>query len=313
MRIAIMGSGGIGGYLGARLAHGSEDVVFIARGAHLEAMQRSGLRLKSQLGDIVLSRVSATGAPAEIGAVDVVIFAVKLYDTESAAKAMVPLVGPATRVVTLQNGIDSVDTLARFVPRSQVVGGATYISARLEAPGLIVHAGAVTRVVVGSPTDPVIETWRDISLRAGGIDLETVEDVEQVLWSKFVTVSAFSGATSLMRAGVGAIMNDPQCVMFLEQLRDEGAAVASAAQHPLPHDYPERTMSLWRSFPPETRSSMANDLAQGRPLELTWLSGRVQALGSELGVPTPGHTAVYRALHLYAGGDAPARQANQHR
>jgi 2-dehydropantoate 2-reductase len=297
-----MGSGGIGGYLGARLAQGGEDVVFIARGAHLEAMRRSGLRLQSQLGDIVLGRVSATDTPAEIGAVDTVIFAVKLYDTESAAAAIVPLVGPQTRVVTLQNGIDSVDTLARFVPRSQIVGGATYMSARLEEPGLIVHAGKITRVVVGRPNDMMIDAWRGACLHAGGIDLETVEDIEQVLWNKFVTVSAFSGATSLMRAGVSAIFGDPQSRMFLEQLRDEGVAVASAAGHPMPDDYSERTMSYWQKFPPETRSSMANDLAQGKPIELLWLSGRVHALGNELGVPTPAHTAVYRALHLYASG-----------
>jgi 2-dehydropantoate 2-reductase len=302
MRIAMMGSGGIGGYLGARLAQGGEDVVFIARGAHLEAMRRSGLRLKSQLGDIALGRVRATETPAEIGAVDLVIFAVKLYDTESAAAAMVPLVGPATRVVTLQNGIDSVDTLARFVPRSQIVGGATYMSARLEGPGLIVHAGNITRVVVGGPSDTMIEMWRGACLRAGGVDLETAEDIEQVIWNKFVTVSAFSGATSLMRAGVGAILGDPQSRMLLEQLRDEGVAVASAAGHPMPDDYPERILSYWRKFPPETRSSMANDLAQGRPIELSWLSGRMHALGNELGVPTPAHTAVYRALHLYADG-----------
>jgi 2-dehydropantoate 2-reductase len=308
MRIATMGSGGIGGYLGARLAQGGEEVVFIARGAHLEAMRRSGLQLKSQLGDVVLRRVTATEKPVEIGAVDIVIFAVKLYDTESAAAAMVPLVGPATRVVTLQNGIDSIDTLARFAPRSQIVGGSTYMSARVEAPGLIVHAGAITRVVVGSPNDTMIETWRAACLRAGGIDLETVEDIDQVLWNKFVTVSAFSGATSLMRAGVGAILGDAQSRKFLEQLRDEGVAVASSAGHPLPHDYPERTMSYWRKFPPETRSSMANDLAQGRPIELSWLSGRMHALGKELGVATPAHTAVYRALHLYADGGGLARQ-----
>jgi 2-dehydropantoate 2-reductase len=269
MRIAMMGSGGIGGYLGARLAQGGEDVVFIARGAHLEAMRRSGLRLKSQLGDVVLRRVTATETPAKIGAVDIVIFAVKLYDTESAAAAMVPLVGPTTRVVTLQNGIDSVDTLARFVPRSQIVGGATYTSARLEEPGLIVHAGNITQVVVGSPNDMMIEKLRGACLHTGGIDLETVEDIEQVLWNKFVTVSAFSGATSLMRASLGPILGDAESRMFLEQLRDEGAAVASAAGHPLPHDYPERTMSFWRKFPPETRSSMATDLAQGRPIELS--------------------------------------------
>jgi 2-dehydropantoate 2-reductase len=311
MRIAMMGSGGIGGYIGARLAQSGEDVVFIARGAHLEAMRRSGLRLKSQLGDVVLRSVSATETPAEIGPVDIVIFAVKLYDTESAAAAMVPLVGPTTRVVTLQNGIDSVDALARFAPRSQIVGGATYMSARLEGPGLIVHAGATTRVVVGSSNDTMIKTWRGACLGAGGIDLETVEDIEQVLWSKFVTIAAFSGATSLMRASVGPILGDPPSRIFLEQLRDEGVAVASAAGHPMSHDYSERIMSYWQSFPPDTRSSMANDLGQGRPIELSWLSGRMHALGSELGVPTPAHTAVYRALHLYVDGADPSRQARR--
>jgi 2-dehydropantoate 2-reductase len=302
MRIAMMGSGGIGGYLGARLAQGGEDVAFIARGAHLEAMRRSGLRLRSELGDLALPSVRATETPADIGLVDIVIFAVKLYDTEGAALAIVPLVGPATRVVTLQNGIDSVDTLARFAPRSQIVGGATYMSARLEEPGLIVHAGKNTRVVAGASDDAMIERLRSACAHAGGIDLETVEDIEQVLWNKFVTVSAFSGATGLMRASIGPILGDPEPRIFLEQLRDEGVAVASAAGHPLPHDYPERAMSYWRTFPPETRSSMASDLAQGKPIELAWLSGRMHALGRELGVPTPAHTAVYRALHLYAGG-----------
>ena len=308
MRIAMMGSGGIGGYLGARLAQGGEDVVFIARGPHLEAMRRSGLRLKSQLGDVVLPRVRATESPAEIGAVDIVIFAVKLYDTESAAAAIVPLVGPETRVVTLQNGIDSVDTLARFAPRSQIVGGAAYMSVRLEGPGLIVHVGNITQVVVGGPNDPMIELWRGACLHAGGIDLETVEDIEQVLWNKFVNISAFSGATSLMRASLGPILGDPQSRLFLEQLRDEGVAVASAAGHPMPSDYQERMVSYWGKFPPETRSSMANDLAQGRPIELSWLSGRMHTLGNELGVPTPAHTAVYRALHLYANGAEPSRR-----
>ena len=277
MRIAMMGSGGIGGYLGARLDEGGEDVVFIARGAHLEAMRRSGLRLESQLGDVVLGRVRATDTPSEIGPVDLVIFAVKLYDTESAAAAMVPFVGPSTRVVTLQNGIDSVDTLARFAPRSQIIGGATYMSARVEAPGLIVHAGKNTQVVVGGPDDTMIEVLRGACLKAGGVDFETVEDIESVLWNKFVTVSAFSGATSLMRAGVGRILANPQACIFLEQLRDEGVAVASAAEHPMPYDFSERIMSYWRSFPPETRSSMASDLAQGRPIELSWLSGRMHA------------------------------------
>ena len=169
MRIAMMGSGGIGGYLGARLAHAGEDVVFIARGAHLEAMRRQGLQLQSPLGNISLSHVTATDTPADIGFADVVVFAVKLYDVESAAAAIVPLVGPETRVLTLQNGIDSVDTLARFVPRSQVVGGATYISAYLQRPGLVVHAGGITQVTMGGRNDVMIEALRG-SLHPGRRD-----------------------------------------------------------------------------------------------------------------------------------------------
>jgi 2-dehydropantoate 2-reductase len=309
MRIAMMGAGGIGGYVGARLAQAGDDVTFIARGAHLEAMRRNGLRLKSQHGDLTLPRVKATATPTEIGPVDIVIFAVKLYDTESAAAAMAPLVGATTRVVTLQNGVDSCDALARFVPRSQIVGGATYLSARVAEPGLIVHAGKITQVVTGGALDPVIAAWREARHRAEGIDLQTVEDVEPVLWNKFVTVSAFSGATSLMRADIGSILGDPEARVFLEQLRDEGVAVARAAGRPLPPDFAARTMNYWLKFPPETRSSMAHDVEQGRRFELAWLSGRIHALGMEHGVSTPAHTAVYRALHLHADGSKPRRRS----
>ena len=209
-----MGSGGIGGYLGARLARAGEGVIFIARGAHLKAMQQHGLRLDSPLGNVEVHHVRATETPADVGFVDIVIFAVKLYDSESAAAAIVPLVGPGTRVVTLQNGIDSVDVLARFIPRLQVVAGATYISAHLERPGLIVHAGSVTKVTVGGSNDATIEALQGACVKAGGIDMERVEDMAQVLWVKFVTISAFSGGTSLMRAGIGPILADPESRTF---------------------------------------------------------------------------------------------------
>ena len=313
MRIAVMGSGGIGGYLGARLAQAGEDVIFIARGSHLEAMQQKGLRVESPLGEIHLRHVTATETPADVGFVDIVVFAVKAYDTESAAAAIVPLVGPATRVVTLQNGVDSVDAVARVVPRSQVVGGTTYLAALIERPGVIVHLGSVTRVILGGRDDAMIEAFQTACAGTGGIDLETVDDIGQMLWTKFVTVSAFSGATSLMRANVGQIFADLQASIFLEQLRDEGAAVAAAAGHPMLDGYKEFVISLWQKLPSETRSSMANDLDRGKPIELSWLSGRMHVLGNELGVPTPGHTAVYRALHLYADGAEPSRQARANR
>ncbi|TCL72601.1 2-dehydropantoate 2-reductase [Rhizobium sp. BK251] len=305
MRIAIMGSGAIGGYLGARLAGAGQDVTFIARGAHLEAMRRHGLQLESPRGNVSLPQVTATEMPSDVGHVDIVFFAVKLYDNEEAAAAIVPMVGPETRVVTLQNGIDSVETLARWVPPSQVVGGVAYISGYIKEPGVIVHAGGATQFYVGGHNDPVIGALQTACTRAGNIGLEAVEDIDQVLWTKFVTLCAFAGATSLMRSGIGPVLADPEARIFLGQLRDEGMAVAKAAGHPMRDGYEADARSRWQNLPPDTRSSMANDLLLGKRLELAWLSGRMHALGNELGVPTPAHTAVYRALHLYAKGAEP--------
>ncbi|MCZ4092341.1 ketopantoate reductase family protein [Sinorhizobium psoraleae] len=306
MRIAVMGSGGIGGYIGLRLAKAGEDVTFIARGEHLYAMRSNGLRLESPLGDVSLPGVTATDDPAEVGTVDLVIFAVKLYDSEEAAAAILPMVGPKTTVLTLQNGVDGVDLLARSVPRSQVVAGAIYISTYLEAPGLIKQTSGMTQMTVGGRNDPAIAAFRDACALAEGISLQAVDDVDPVLWMKFVTLAAFSGGTSLMRSGIGAIIADPEGRIFMEQLRDEGMAIAAAKGHPMPDGYVQQTTSLWQMVPPETQSSMANDLQRGKRLELEWLSGRMHSFGKELEVPTPAHTAVYRALHLYANG-APAQ------
>jgi 2-dehydropantoate 2-reductase len=307
MRVAMMGSGGIGGYVGARLAQAGEDVAFIARGAHLEAMREHGLRVKSPFGDFYLREVTASDTPADLDPVNIVIFAVKLYDTEKAAKDILPLVGPDTRVVTLQNGIDSIDTISSFVPRAQVIGGCTYISADLERAGELVHRGH-TQIVIGGAGDETIELFRARCDRAIGVDVGIVEDVDSALWGKFIAVSAFSGGTSLMRAGSGAILDDPEGHIFMEQLRDEGMAVALAAGHPMADGFKDRVMAVWTNLPPDTRSSMANDLLRGKPIELEWLSGRMHALGRQLGVPTPGHTAVYRALHLHACGSSNDRR-----
>lgn len=151
MKIAMMGSGGIGGYIGARLAEAGEDVTFIARGNHLAAMREKGLNVESPLGEIILPHVNATDTPSEVGFVDVVVFAVKLYDSEAAAAALVPLVGSATRVITLQNGIDSVATIAKYVPRPQIVPGATYLSASIKRPGVILHAHGNSKTILGGP------------------------------------------------------------------------------------------------------------------------------------------------------------------
>jgi 2-dehydropantoate 2-reductase len=304
MRIAMMGSGGIGGYLGVRLARSGEDITFIARGAHLQAIRERGLRLLSPLGDVDLPSAYATANPGDVGTVDLIVFAVKLYDSDAAAASMLPMVGPQTRVLTLQNGIDSMDMLSRVVPRQQVVGGATYISSFLEAPGVIRQISGITQIYAGGTNDPVIDKLRSACVRAEGVDLSIVDDIDPILWKKFVRLAAFSGGTSLMRAGIGKIMADHESRKFMEQLLDEGIAVAAAERHTMPPDFMEETTGLFLTLPPENRASMAHDLAQGRRMELEWLSGRIRALGLKHGISAPAHTAVYRALHLHAGGHA---------
>ncbi|AZO51834.1 MAG: 2-dehydropantoate 2-reductase [Mesorhizobium sp.] len=300
----MMGAGGIGGYVGARLAELGGEVSFIARGAHLQAMRQSGLRIQSDLGNILLSNVSASDAPADIGPVDLVIFAVKLYDSEKAAATLGPLIGGNTRVVTLQNGIDSVGILRRHIPGDRVIGGATYLSAFIKQPGEVVHAGGLRDILVGGHRDPVIKELQALCDRAIGLELKPVADIDNVLWEKFVTLAAFSGGTSLMRSGIGPILDDPEARIFIEQLRDEGMAIAAAAGHPLAEGFERRVTTRWSAFPPHVKSSMANDLERGKPIEVAWLSGRMHQLGIEFGIATPGHTAVFRALHLYAAGAA---------
>ena len=168
---------------------------------------------------------------------DVVVFAVKLYDSETAAAAIIPLVGPATKVITLQNGIDSVATLAKYLPRPQIVPGATYLSASIKQPGVILHAHGNSKTILGGPNDPVVEALGNASARVVGLDIQIVDDIDHVLWAKFITVSAFSGATSLMRCGIGPIIANPESRIFLEQLRDEGMAVAAAAGHKMVEGY----------------------------------------------------------------------------
>jgi 2-dehydropantoate 2-reductase len=302
MRIAMMGSGGIGGCIGARLAEAGADVSFIARGAHLKAMRQSGVRVVSPLGDVAIPSVKATDDAADIGPVDVVLLSVKTYDTDEAAASLGPLLKRDTRVVTLQNGIDSVDALGRHIAADQVVGGATYISAFIGRPGEIVHTGGLSQVLVGGLGNPVIKALEEICAKAKGIGLKSVADIDGVLWEKFVTLSAFSGGTALMRSGIGPIFADDEARTFIEQLRDEGIAVAAAAGHPMSEGFVNRVMERWKAVPPEGKSSMANDLERGKPIEVAWLSGRMHQLGARLGVATPGHTAVYRALHLHARG-----------
>jgi 2-dehydropantoate 2-reductase len=303
MRIAIMGAGGIGAYVGARLAAAGEDVTFLARGAHLAAMQGHGLTVQSEVGDLRLDAVKATNDPRAVGPVDLVLFAVKLWDAEAAASTLAPLLGERTRVVTVQNGIDVLDLVARHVPRERVVGGVIYLPAVVTRPGVVTTTSRMHKLLVDRANgDAVVAALQAAAQRAVGFDVELTDSISLAVWEKFVRLAAFSAATSLMRSSIGPIMAHREARLFLRSLIEEGAAVASATGNPLAAGYSEETFISYDTFPPGQRASMANDLNAGRRLELEWLSGRMHTLGLQYAVPTPAHTAAYRGLVIHANG-----------
>jgi 2-dehydropantoate 2-reductase len=305
MKIAIMATGGVGGYFGARLAAAGEDVHFIARGAHLAALRADGLKLKSANGDLHLRPVAATDDPAMIGAVDIVLFAVKQYDTVSAATAIVPLIGASTAVISLQNGMDRSDPLRAILGGAHVMGGVAYITgAEVASPGVITHVGSVARLIFGEfggSASPRAERFLDACTGAG-IDATLSTDVAKEMWAKFALLSAFGGVSSVLRKPIGAIVGDPDTRKLLTDAIAETVVVAKANGVDLGADYMARQQSLVAKMLPQTRSSMQIDLEHRRRLELEWLSGAVARFGDEAGVPTPTHHFIYAALKLYANG-----------
>jgi 2-dehydropantoate 2-reductase len=304
MRIAVMAAGAVGGYFGARLAAAGHQVAFIARGAHRDAIQRDGLRIESSLGDLHLRDVEVTDDPKRVGAVDLVLFAVKLWDTETAGEATRPLVGPRTRVVTLQNGVDSVERLAPILGDEATIGGATYVVAKIAAPGMIRHTGASAKVRCGRLDrrhDAALAGCVD-AMKAAGIDITLADDMQLDLWKKFVLLTGTSSATASTRRELGVIRDDPDMRAFLFRLMAETAAVGRALGVGLPQDFARELEQSVASFPPTMKASMANDLDAGNRLELDWLAGKVVALGRKHGVPTPTQEAVYAILKPYRMG-----------
>lgn len=304
MRIAIMGSGGVGGYFGGRLAASGQDVAFVARGAHLAALRTRGLRIASALGDLTLEPTTATDDPATLGPVDLVIFAVKLYDTERAAAAVGPLIGQRTGVVTLQNGVDSVAALSRVLGAGHVVGGVAHIASTIAEPGLIRHTGTLARLQIGELDCSRSERVAALSeaLERAGVDHQVSDDIERDIWAKMVFLATFSGLTALTRLPIGRVRTDPQTRALYEAGLSEALAVAHASGIALPDDFVARTLARTDQLPPEMKASLLHDLEAGRRLELAWLSGAIVRMGNELGVATPTHAFITAALKLHAGG-----------
>lgn len=303
MRIAVLGSGGVGGYYGGRLAASGTDVVFIARGPHLQAMREKGLRIESPLGDVHLPTVQATDDPGTVGPVDLVFFTVKLYDTEAATAMLRPLVGANTLVVPFQNGVDSVDTLSRAVGREHVAGGTTYIVSVVAEPGVIRH-GALGRLIFGG-----LDGGRPAQLerlleacRRAKIDATLSERVTVDIWAKFARLTVFSGVTAATRLPIGPLREDTAVLALIQTALHESVAVGRAKGVQLPDTLVSDILESLLSMPRGSKSSMLEDLERGRRLELPWLSGAMVRLGREVGVATPTHQFIATILGPHVDG-----------
>ena len=304
MRIAALAAGGVGGYFGARLAAAGHDVTFIARGAHLDAIRKDGLRVESTLGNLHVPDAKATNAPAEVGPVDIVLFAVKLWDTEIGGEAAKPLIGPQTRLITLQNGVDAMDRLTPILGAEHVVGGIAYIATVIGAPGVIQHTSPFAIARCGRPggaADPQLAAFVEAGQKAG-IDIALSDDIDVERWKKFTFLASLAAATAGTRHAIGPILADPDTRTFFEALLGETVAVARAKGAKLPPDFFEERLRFAESVHYGMKASLLHDLERGNRLELDWLTGRVVSLGRELGVPTPANEAVYAMLKLHRMG-----------
>jgi 2-dehydropantoate 2-reductase len=304
MRIAVMGAGGVGGYFGARLAQAAHDVVFVARGRHLAAMRERGLAVRSALGDVHLPRPAATDDPAALAPADIVLFAVKLWDTESAAEAMRPLLAHGGVVVPLQNGVGSVERIGALVGAERVMGGVAQIAATIVEPGVIGHTGTMARLRFGAVL-PAQQPAAEMLLAAcngAGIDAELVADIRRALWEKFVFLAAFSGLTSVARQPIGVLRADPDLRAALEAAMREAWTVGRAQGIALADDFIAQLMNFTDGLPAEMKSSMLNDLVAGNRLEAPWLCGAVARMAAAAGVCAPVNSTLYATLKPYCDG-----------
>lgn len=304
MRVAVLGSGAVGGYYGALLARAGHDVVLIARGAHLEAIRASGLRVTGPLGDWHV-RARAEEDTAAAGPCDLVLVAVKTYDNDTALPLLPPLVGPGTDVLTLQNGVDSPDDVAAVVGRGPVIGGATYIATALAAPGLIEQTGTLRRIVFGEVFEhrgeltPRVARLHD-ALAAADVQSEATPDGRVPLWEKFAYLAPFAGMTGAARQPVGVIRSEPAARAQLIEAFREVEALARAEGIPVAPDLLARGIQYVDSVPASMRSSLLIDLSLGKRIEVEALQGAVVRRAAALGLPVPVMTTLYAVLRAAA-------------
>jgi 2-dehydropantoate 2-reductase len=302
MRIAVFGAGGVGGYLAGRLAGaGTADVHLLARGRHLDALRRGGLRVRSVFGDLHVD-LPATDDPSDIGPVDVVVFTVKAIDTAGAAAQLGPLLGDGTAVITFQNGIDNPDVIAATIGSGHALGGVALIFSTIQEPGVIDHTGGPTRFIVGE-----LDGSRSgraerfvAACAAAGVEAEVTGDIRAAMWRKFAFICAQSGMTAATRLPVGRLREDPATWGMFRRLVEEVCAVAAAEGVELPEATAETIVGLAEGLDADAYSSLHHDLTHGKPLELDTLNGTVVRLGHAHGVPVPMNEAIHALLSPWA-------------
>jgi 2-dehydropantoate 2-reductase len=303
MKIAAMAAGGVGGYFGARLQQGGHEVTFFARGRHLEAIRENGLTVESAHGNAKL-QVRVFEDPSEAGVADVVLFAVKLWDTETAAQRLRPMVGDHSIVIPFQNGVESIERLRKFLPPQSILGGSAYIATRIKAPGVIEHTGQMARLQFG-PVMPsqraAAEAFLEVCRRAN-IQAEIPHDIVKAIWEKFVFLVGVSSATAVSRAPVGTVRSDPDLRWLFEQAMRETWKLARARGVELAEDYVEQRMNFADGLHADMKASLLHDLENGGKLEAPWLCGAVARMAREFNIDAPVNRSVFAALKPYLNG-----------
>ncbi|MET7323146.1 2-dehydropantoate 2-reductase [Streptomyces sp. NPDC005549] len=294
MRIAVIGAGGVGGYFGARLAAAGNEVTFVARGAHLEAVRRTGLVVHSPLGELRTSPDSVVGSISELGPTDLVLVAVKLWDTEAVADQLRSSAAHGAAVLSLQNGVHKDAVLRDRLTDEQVLGGVCFISAFIEEPGVVRHNSTLQKVVLGPYRSGSSATSRTVlaAFRDAGVDVEESDDIERAIWEKFVFLVGLSATTTAVRRPIGVVRANERSRRLLHDVMAETVAVARASGVRLDGGFAEDRLDFCDTLPADMTSSMHNDLEKGNRLELPWLSGGVVDLADRLGVPVPRNRTV---------------------
>jgi 2-dehydropantoate 2-reductase len=303
MRIVVMGAGGVGGFFGAKLARAGHDVTMVARGPHLQAIRQSGLRVRSATeGEFVASPTAVDDLRGQPAA-EAVLLCVKAFDTEAALEQLRPALAPGVPVLSLQNGVSSAEVIDRVLGPGHAVGGAAYVFAFREGPGVIAHqlAGWIALGELDGRISARTEALRD-ALAGAGIPVDLSTAIRRALWDKYLLIGPQAGMTALTRCPIGVIREIPECWAMYRAIAEELAALGRADGVDLADDAVDRTVTAATALPPDARASMAHDLAAGRRIELEVLHGHAVRLGGRLGVATPAIAAVYAALKPHVDG-----------